>query len=106
MWINVKIRLTIGKLAIIMRIDTDFSSILLKGGVIYYENDISAEEKIKSQSSWIPQENENIQWQKGDRQKKGERKKKIICIRFVSLLSCYRAHNAHDRERIKHCLKS
>ena len=45
-----------------------------------YENDISAENKTEKEGTWIPQENENKEWQKCFKEKKGKRKKSVISI--------------------------
>ena len=38
-----------------------------------YENDISAENKTDKEGTWIPQENENKEWQKCFKEKKTKR---------------------------------
>lgn len=38
-----------------------------------YENDISAENKTEKEGTWIPQENENKEWQKCFKEKKTKR---------------------------------
>ena len=45
-----------------------------------YENDISAENKTEKEGTWIPQENENKEWQKCFKEKKSKRKKSVIRI--------------------------
>ena len=45
-----------------------------------YENDISAENKTEKEGTWIPQENENKEWQKCFKEKKTKRKKSFIRI--------------------------
>ena len=46
-----------------------------------YENDISAENKTEKEGTWIPQENENKEWQKCFKEKKTQRKKSINSIK-------------------------
>lgn len=45
-----------------------------------YENDISAEEEIQSESTRFPRKNENSGWKKGSGIKKGKRKKSFISV--------------------------
>lgn len=59
-----------------------------KKEVCNYEDDISAKKEIQSQSTWFPQKNENFKRQEGTFQKKGKRKKKIICV----MQDCAKSH--------------
>ena len=51
-----------------------------------YENDISAENKTEKEGTWIPQENENKEWQKCFKEKKTKRKKSIISIETANVV--------------------
>jgi len=49
---------------------------------LIYENDISAEKEIQSESSWIQSENEYKGWKKSFSCQKIKRKKRIISIKL------------------------
>ena len=63
----------------------------MKKGVPDYEDDISAEEKIQIQSSWIQSKNEYRKRKKSSCCKKSKRKKSIVSIgrRYVAFSSLF-----------------
>ena len=54
---------------------TTFRKYLVSNKEVYcsHENDISAENKTEKEGTWIPQENENKEWQKCFKEKKTKR---------------------------------
>ncbi len=46
------------------------------------EDDISAEEKVQSESTWISQKNADCGWQKGSLQKESKRQKENFCVKL------------------------
>ena len=57
-----------------------------------YENDISAENKTEKEGTWIPQENENKEWQKCFKEKKGKGRKVLSAYETADVVFCYENH--------------
>jgi len=74
-----------GKKTVICLTLRDFPNIIeimffRRGGVLRYENDLSAKEKVQSESSRIQSQNENGWRKKSVSSKKIKRKKKIVSV--------------------------
>jgi hypothetical protein len=58
--------------------------LLARGGVVSYENDLSAKNQAESKSSWLSRQNENCRRQKGFSCQKSKGKSKVNSLRKLT----------------------